>query len=237
VRLGTASVIFAVCLSCLGLNTQGSKKARTSRNPNGGITVQVSASHTEVRLRPPPDQLPLNCEPMEEVRLLANTTSPRNSPVKLSWQVPVGRVSGNNREVTWNLSGVKPGTYTATVEASDRYKNAGSGSITVTVVVCPAWRPDPPPCPNLSVSCPSTLDSNGSATFEATVAGGDPTTTLTYKWSLTAGRIISGQGTPKLTVDASGLSRESITATMSLSGMNPACLAVASCTIVAGTPQ
>jgi hypothetical protein len=233
ITLGVVSVIFVVCLSCLALNQQGSKRARTKRKTNAALTVQVTASRSLIKLPPAtPDLLPLDCEPTEnQVRLYANTTSPYKSAIKFAWQVPVGRLIGKDREVSWDLSGVQTGTYTATVAASDRHKHAGRGSTTVTVVVCPGWRPDPPPCPTISVSCPS-FEAKGSATFVATVAGGDPETKLTYDWSLTAGRIISGQATSKITVDVSRLSQESITATVSVGGINPSCAKVASCTII-----
>ena len=228
-----SGLIFVLCLSCLALNQKGSKRARANRKTNsGGLTVQVKASHSLVKLPPRPDLIALNCEPTEtQVSLYANSTSPHNSEINFNWQVPVGRLIRKSREVTWDLSGVQEGTYTATVEASDTHKNTGSGSVAVTVVVCPGWLPDPPPCPTISVSCPSTVESKQPVTFEATVSGG-PDTTRTYEWSLSAGRIISGQGTTKISVDVSGVNDKSVTATVSLGGLNPSCPNAASCTIL-----
>jgi len=54
-----------------------------------------------------------------------------------TWQAPAGRLIGKGREVSWDLSGVQEGTYTATVDASDKHKHTASGSVTVTVVICP----------------------------------------------------------------------------------------------------
>jgi len=235
VTLAVAGLIFAVCLSCFGLNRQGSKRAGANKKVNTGLAVQVIASRSLVKLPPRPPELPLNCELTEkEVKLYANATSPRRAEINFTWQVPVGRLIGKGREVTWDLSGVEAGTYTATVEASDRYKNTGSGSITVTVVICPGWLPDPPPCPTISVSCPSSVESKASITFEATVSGGAPEMIPTYEWSISAGKIISGQGTSKITVDASDLSVEFVTGTVSVGGANPSCPTTASCTIPLG---
>lgn len=234
-----AGLILAVCLSCFGLNQQGSKRARADRKANTQPVVLVKASHSLVRLPPrSADLAPHNCELTEnEVRLSASATSPRNADLYFTWQVPVGRLIGKaNGEITWNLSGVQEGTYTATVEASDR-KHTGKGSITVTVVICPGWRADPPPCPVVSVSCPNSVESKESVTFEATVSGGDSEMIPTYEWSLSAGKIISGQATRKITVDISGLSRESVTATVSVGGAHPLCATVASCTILPGLPK
>ncbi len=233
VTFGVTGLIFTVCLSCFGLNPQSSKRARANRKTNSEVVVQVKASRSLIKLPPrSADLSPLNCEVTEaEVRLYANFTSPHKAEMTFKWQVPVGRLIGKSRDVIWDLSGVQAGTYTATVEASDRHKNSGNGSITVTVVICPGWRPDPPPCPTVWVSCPSNVESNGSITFEATVSRGDPEIKPTYEWSLSAGKITSGQATPKVTVDLSGISHESVTATVSLGGLNPSCPAVASCTV------
>ena len=241
VTLIGGGLILAVCLSCFGLNQQGSKRARTDRKTNTQIVVQVTASRSLVKLPPRTvnDITSLDCELTEkEVKLSASATSPRKSDLYFTWQVPVGRLIGKGgREITWDLSGVNEGTYTATVEASDRHKNTAKGSITITVVICPGWHPPPPPCPIVSVSCPASVESKESIAFEATVSGGDREMIPTYEWSLTKGKIISGQGTRKITVDVSGLSSESVTATVSVGGAHPLCATTASCTILPGLPK
>lgn len=240
VTFAVAGLILAVCLLCFGFNQQGSKRARANRKTNTPPVVLVTASHSLVKLPPRRvDHVSLNCELTEnKVRLSASATSPRKSDLYFTWQVPVGRLIGKGgREITWDLSGVNEGTYTATVQASDKHKNTGTGSITITVVICPGWLPDPPPCPVISVSCPNSVESKESISFEATVSGGDPEMIPTYEWSLSAGKIISGQATRKITVDVSGLSRESVTATVSVGGAHPLCATVASCTIIRGLPK
>lgn len=234
VTFGVAGLIFTVCLSCFGLSQQSSKRARAKTNNK--LVIQVTASRSLIELPPRSADLSrLTCELTEsEVKLYANATSPHKAEINFTWQVPVGRLIKKSREVIWDLSGVQEGTYTATVEASDRHKNRGNGSITVTVVICPGWRPDPPPCPTVWVSCPSNVESKGLVTLEAAVYGGHPEIKPTYEWSLSAGKITSGQATPKLTVDVSGLSDESITATVSVGGFNPSCHTVASCTVKLG---
>ena len=229
---GVAGLIFALCLSCFGLNQQASKRARVDKKTNVQITIQAKASRSLVKLRPNPPFAPDNCEPTEsQVRLYANATSPQKGEMNFTWKVPVGRLIENTREATWDLSGVEAGTYVATVEASDRHKHTASASITVTVVICPSFLPDPPPCANISVSCPSTAESKGSVTFEATVTGWIPETP-TFEWSISAGKIISGQGTAKVTVDVLSLSHKSVTATVTVGGMDPNCNNVASCTVL-----
>jgi hypothetical protein len=174
----------------------------------------------------------LNCSPDREVKLVANASGPDgNSELLFIWTVTAGTLrEGQGREVTWDLSGLNVGSYTATVELNDGNQHTASGSTTVTIALCPGCEYPPPPCPTVSVSCSNRID-NQSITFEATVAGGDPEMKPTYNWTITAGKIISGQGTSKLMVDISGLGSQSITATVSLDGADPACTTPpASCT-------
>ena len=237
VTFGVTGIVFAVCLSSFALSQQGSKKARADQKTDTYLAMQVSASPALVTLPPKWPEVPVqNCELTgNEVRLYANTTSPDKDNVNLKWQVPVGRLITKKRAVIWDLSGVEDGTYTATVEASDRHKNTGSGSVTVTVLICPGVFPDPPPCPTISVSCPSEVEAKDAVTFEATVSGGPPDVTPTYQWSVTAGKIISGQGTPKITVDVSTLNHKGVTATVKVGGMDRACSTVASCSVQVGS--
>ena len=179
-----------------------------------------------------PTTFPHNCDLTEnKVRLRANASSPRKAEINFTWHVPVGRLTGKDREVTWDLRGVEAGTYTATVEATDTLKHSTKGSITITVVVCPGWLPDPPPCPHIFVSCPDSAESKAAITFEAKVSSGPAGMKPTYKWSLSAGKIISGQGTPKITVDVSGLSIDAVTATVSVRGAHRNCPTDASCMV------
>ena len=233
VTFAVASLIFAIGLSCFGLDEQGSKTAPADGKINTELTVQVTASRSLVKLRPNRgDMLPHNCEPTEnKVRLRANAISPRKADLNFTWHVPVGRLTGKNREVTWDLRGVEAGTYTATVEATDKHKHSAKGSITITVIVCPGWLPDPPPCPHIFVSCPYSAESKAAITFEAKVSSGPAGMKPTYKWSLSAGKIIRGQGTPKITVDVSGLSIDAVTATVSVRGAHRNCPTDASCMV------
>ena len=88
------------------------------------------------------------------------------------------------------------------------------------------------PCPTISVSCPADVESKQPLTFELAVYGGDPTITSTYQWSLSRGKIVSGQGTLQIVVDVSELAGKSLTATVKVGGYDPGCreISVASCT-------
>ncbi|HEX6732771.1 MAG TPA: hypothetical protein VF074_22315, partial [Pyrinomonadaceae bacterium] len=160
-----------------------------------------------------------------------------NDQLLYTWSVTGGKLSGEGRQVTWDLAGVQPGTYTATVEVNDGNMHKANGSATVTVGDCTDCRKPPPPCPSVSVTCPSEVDPNAPITFTATVTGGEQGATWTYNWSVSAGTISSGQGTSTITVDTTGIAGQSVTATVSIGGADPSCTGTtASCTTSVKNP-
>jgi hypothetical protein len=162
------------------------------------------------------------------VTLVADASDPDNDQLLYTWSVTGGRLSGEGRQVNWDLTGVANGTYTATVEVNDGNQHTASGSTTVTISDCPDCVKPPPPCPQVSVSCPSEVEANQPITFTASVTG-EGGAGATYNWSVSAGTISSGQGTSTITVDTSGVA-QSVTATVTIGGLDPSCNATASCT-------
>lgn len=164
-----------------------------------------------------------NCYLGNEVTLFADSSDPQDNELLFTWSVTAGRIRGEGRKVTWAVGGLPEGSYSATVEV-----NAGNGlmsfaSTTVTIVHCPDCMTVVIPCPTVSVSCPAVAESKQPIVFEAMVSGGYTDKKVTYTWSLTAGKIMSGQGTTKITVDASNLVGQSTTATVNASGYDPRC--------------
>jgi hypothetical protein len=142
-------------------------------------------------------------------------------------------LSGEGRAVTWDLSGVNAGTYTASVEVNDGNQHTVSATTTVTVAECTDCAP---PCPNVAVSCPSDVDEGSAITFSASLTGGATNVTPTYNWSVSAGTISSGQGTSSITVDTAGLGGQTVTATVEIGGYPPACAKTASCSTQVKAP-
>jgi hypothetical protein len=95
-------------------------------------------------------------------------------------------------------------------------------SISIVVTDCP---PPPPEivCPNVTVSCPERGTEDAPITFTATVSGGSPNIIPTYNWTISAGRIISGQGTTSITVDTKGMGGQSIRANLEIGGYGMRC--------------
>ncbi|HSE16546.1 MAG TPA: Ig-like domain-containing protein [Pyrinomonadaceae bacterium] len=207
--------------------------------PNQAPVVNSVTPSLASLLRPcPPGTSSSSCTPTgSEVTLVANASDPDSDQLLYTWSVTGGRLSGEGRQVTWDLSGVANGSYTATVEVNDGNQHTANGSTTVTVADCTGCVPPPPPCPVVSVSCPTDVDANQPITYTASVSGGAPDATWTYNWSVSAGTISSGQGTSTITVDTTGLSGQSVTATVSIGGADPSCTGTtASCTTSIRTP-
>jgi len=211
----------------------GRRNARTPPPPpNQAPTVSVSASMSSI-LRPcPPPTSSTTCTPTgNEVTLTADATDPDGDQLLYTWSVTGGRLSGEGRSVTWDLSGVANGTYTATVEVNDGNMHTANGSATVTVADCTGCVPPPPPCPTVSVSCPSDVEAGQPITFTASVTGGPEGAAWTYNWSVSAGTITSGQGTSSIQVDTTGVGGQSVTASVVIGGADPSCTGTtASCT-------
>ena len=205
----------------------GHRNARTiPPPPNGPPTVSVSSSSASITLPCPPGQSSTECTPSasRSVDLTANASDPDNDTLLYTWSVTGGRLTGEGRGVSWDLSGVNPGTYTASVEVNDGNQHTANASTTVTVANCTGCVP---PCPTVSVSCPSDVDLGSPITFTASVNGD---ANVTYNWSVSAGTITGGQGTSSITVDSAGLGGQTVTATVELGGLDPSCSRTASCT-------
>jgi hypothetical protein len=220
---------------------------KTSDDPNGFI-FQVWAGHRNPRIPPPPPNQPptvsvssssasilLPCpagtsspsctaSASRSVDLTADGRDPDNDTLLYTWSVTGGTLSGEGKSVAWSLSGVNPGTYTATVEVNDGNQHTATSSATVTVAECTGCVP---PCPTVSVSCPSDVDLASPITFTAAVNGD---ANVTYNWSVSAGTITGGQGTSSITVSSDGLGGQTVTATVELGGLDPSCSRTASCT-------
>jgi hypothetical protein len=127
--------------------------------PNNPPTTAVSASPSRVVLAADcgPDQRPSEgCTATDStVQLAANATDPDGDTLLYTWSTTGGRITGDGANVSWDLSGVQPGTYTASVEVDDGCGCIAFSSTTVTVERCeceliPTPTPSPTPSPEES---------------------------------------------------------------------------------------
>jgi len=203
----------------------GHRNARTLPTPpNQPPTVSVTSSNASITTPCPPGQSSDSCTPSSSrsVDLTAQAVDPDNDTLLYTWSVTGGTLSGDGRAVAWDLSGVNPGTYTATVSVNDGNAHTVTASTTVSVSECTGCKP---PCPTVSVSCPSEVGPGAPITITAQAGDGN----VTYNWSISAGTITSGQGTSTITVDTAGISGQTVTSTVEVGGLDPSCSRTASC--------
>ena len=173
-----------------------------------------------------------SCSPKSEVTLSASAVGTDNE-LLFTWMVTGGRLRGDGGKVTWDLNGLPDGTYTASVEANAGNNLVAYDKTTVKVSHCTDCVWGESRCPTVSVSCPSGADSKKPVVFEASVAWGDWEVKPSYTWSLTAGKIMTGQGTTKITLNVSELAGKSVTATVIVGGFDTECTGThASCTVL-----
>ncbi|HJY29824.1 MAG TPA: hypothetical protein VJ306_17470 [Pyrinomonadaceae bacterium] len=167
-----------------------------------------------------------------QVRLKANAVSPSGYPIKYKWTTDAGTISGEGPVVTWNLAGLTPGYHKASLDilttASDASCQAFS-SVSVLVKPCVAVQPV---CPAIEISCPTAVAMDQPLTFTSRYSGGIPANvTPVYNWTVSAGTIISGQGTDTIRVDTAGLAGQTVRASLSMGGYNLECSADCAVTI------
>lgn len=161
-----------------------------------------------------------------QVRLKANAVSPGGYPIQYKWTTTAGTINGDGSEVTWNLAGLKPGYHKASLDI----RSVGSegscqafSSVTVLVNPCVAVQPV---CPAIEIVCPTNIAVDQPLTFSSRYSGGVPANvTPAYNWTVSAGTIISGQGTDTIKVDTTGLAGQTVRASLSMGGYNLECSA------------
>jgi hypothetical protein len=99
------------------------------------------------------------------------------------YSVTAGQIVGEGSEVTWDLSSVGPGDYTATVEVKDSKNHQAVTSANVRIVHCsdcidhPEWG-----CPAFAVDCYDKVKAGTALTCKV-VIGKAPLNRITYEWS------------------------------------------------------
>jgi hypothetical protein len=191
----------------------------------------LDVADTEVVLGCDPPNTPgPGCAESTSVGVKASATDPENDTLVYNYTVSGGRIVGQGANVNWDLSGVRPGTYTITAGVDDGCGVCGKTQTkTITVKQCESCVPPPCECPTVSVTGPSsTVNPGDDIVFTANVSGGS-SCNPTYNWSVSAGTVTSGQGTPVIHVGTTaGMAGSSVTATVELGGCCPECRPTAS---------
>ena len=87
-------------------------------------------------------------------------------------------------------------------------------------------------CPTVYVSCPDNFEFDKPMTFTAPVSGVEQSVKLNYRWEVSAGKIIEGQGTSSIKVMMTNQDGTAITTTVEVEGFPSSCANKASCSLM-----
>ncbi|HEX6729949.1 MAG TPA: hypothetical protein VF074_08055 [Pyrinomonadaceae bacterium] len=150
--------------------------------------------------------------------------------MKYNFSVPVGRLEGTGANVIWHFRGIESGTYQAEVLVEDVKGNKAKATLQIRAVTCTSCDPGPPPCPKVTVVCPTEIEKRGQIEFVVKVRGGEPIAPTSYSWTTDAGTIVRGEHEGRMIVDISLQPLEKVTASVIIGGYDPSCISEASCT-------
>jgi hypothetical protein len=157
-----------------------------------------------------------------------------NKQPRFAYTVAAGRIVGEGSKVTWDLSEVGPGIYTATVEVQDNNKHRALSSVIVKIVNCSDCV-ESLMCPPIVVTCYDEVKAGTPITCKVVVGPWpDP---ITYEWSARdssgedLSERISGRGT-SISIRTDGLDGQNVTATVEVKGLRSYCSGTATSSTV-----
>ncbi|MBI4464337.1 MAG: PKD domain-containing protein [Acidobacteria bacterium] len=163
---------------------------------NNGFVVQLGYRYGPPAVVPLPSPPSLTCtaDPAqvlvgEMVRLSAQGVSSTGAALTYEWSTTGGTIEGSGPVVQLRTDNLSPGTYTATVRATEVPGVFADCTTQVTV-----RQPPPPPPPTVSCSADRTRVQVGEVVTIRADARSPANRPLTYQWSSTGGRV-EGTGT------------------------------------------
>ena len=201
------------------------RQAEVVNQPPNVTGLTLSASTITLPCQPGYHSASNGCNDSTSVTVNTVAVDPEGDVLTYNYTTSAGRVVGTGASVSWDLSGVAPGSYTITAGVDDGCGICGKTMTqTVNIVNCPDCQLNCS-CPTIGVSGPAGVTQPGETmTFTANVSGGSQDQTITYNWTVSAGTIESGQGTPSIVVR---VPRETpptnVTATLTIGGTRAEC--------------
>jgi hypothetical protein len=86
-------------------------------------------------------------------------------------------------------------------------------------------------CPSIKITCTTEVRAGVPVVVSAYLGGVDNKTPLIFDWTLSAGTIISGQGTSSVSVNTTALDGQVLVVTVRINGLAAGCPATASCSV------
>jgi PKD repeat protein len=160
---------------------------------------------------------PRDCDVSSVVTAAIKFSGEGSGDAEVKVTVSGGRVrSIENKVVTWDLVGVMPGTYTITAVVQDREGNwSETKTEAVTVDECSACGFEDS-CPVISIIGPDQVVAGQEFKLNADIKG--RVEGSGFYWNVSAGMIVSGQGTQKITIQTGTNDPEKIIAGFDLQG-------------------
>ena len=199
----------------------GRRNVRKSDTPKSNANVnEVTLSNQKIVIGCEPGTKPregTSCPDGSTINVSTSASDADNDVLTYQYTVSGGRIVGQGSNVTWDLSGARPGTYTITAGVDDGCGVCGKTvTKTIEVVKCDCV----PDC-----ACPTTFNVTGGGVvkpgetmrFTAEVFGGTASS-VTDEWALSNGASFSGQGTQSISIDTTGMQGQNITATVTIGG-------------------
>ena len=207
--------------------TAGRRNGRKGEKINGFANVtNLALGDTTVYTPCAPGTRPKSgqaCSDVQSVTVATTAVDPENDVLTYNYTVSGGRIVGTGANVSWDLSGATPGTYTITAGVDDSCGVCGQTQTkTITVAKCDCEIVCS--CPTLGVTGPAGVTAPGETmTFTANVSGGSGEA-VTYNWDVSSGTIVEGQGTPVIKVATTPeMAGGNVTATVTIGGICQDC--------------
>lgn len=208
--------------------TAGRRNSRKIQETNKFANVtNLTLSEATVNPPCPPGQRPRagqTCSADQAVDVATTAVDPEGDVLTYNYTVSGGRIVGQGANVSWDLTGAQPGTYTITAGVDDGCGVCGTTQTrTITVANCDCDTVCN--CPTVSLSGPvGSVIAGESMTFTANVSGGNSDDNITYNWTVSSGTITGGQGTPSITVATTReMAGGSVTASLTIGGVCEEC--------------
>lgn len=174
----------------------------------------------------PPEDRPApgsTCD--SNMTILVSAGQLENNQLEYEYTVSGGRIIGEGAKVTWDMNGgVQPGTYEIKINTVDK-SNGQSWTETKVITVSQQRCSHCSFCPALTVDGPKSPTKSGDTMiFTANVNSGGGEIEITYKWKVSGGEIIEGQGTPVIKVATnSKMAGKTVKATVEIEGVCEVC--------------
>ena len=226
----------ATPLLCVSLITVLAQKVVSKELLTQKPSVELHASTTLITYPCPPggNSVSGSCPSTPNFQVaLTSIAKDFNKQPSYTYTVGGGRVDGESNKVTWDLSGLLPGFYTATVEVQDNKKHRAVSSVIVKIVHCTDCLICDNLCPTIVVSCYEEVKAGTPITCKVVVGPGLPSDRMTYEWSARdssgedLAERISGRGT-SISISTNGLAGQVVYAKVEVKGLDPSCAQAAS---------